>query len=48
MSLTAPVLEQVDGLFNHIEFHQSTVTLFRILNGVLQIDEDGICGENMT
>jgi hypothetical protein len=33
-SLDRSRLEEVDALFNHIEFHQSKMTLFRILNGV--------------
>jgi hypothetical protein len=33
-SLDRSSLEEVEALFNHIEFHQSTMTLFRIFNGV--------------
>jgi hypothetical protein len=33
-SLDRSSLEQVEALLNHIEFHQSTMTLFRVLNGV--------------
>jgi hypothetical protein len=33
-SLDRSSLEEVEALFNHIKFHESTMTLFRILNGV--------------
>jgi hypothetical protein len=33
-SLDRSSLEEVEALFNHIEFHQSTMALFRVLNGV--------------
>jgi hypothetical protein len=33
-SLDRSSLEEVETLLNHIEFHQSTMTLFRILNSV--------------
>jgi hypothetical protein len=33
-SLDRSSLEEVKALFNHIKFHESTMTLFRILNAV--------------
>jgi hypothetical protein len=33
-SLDRSSLEEVKALFNHIKFHKSTMTLFRILNAV--------------
>jgi hypothetical protein len=46
-SLDCSRLEKVDALFNDIEFHQSTMTLFRILNGVQFNTVETVSGERM-